>query len=308
MSRVPTCRSNTRPPNPNDGYILFEEDTGQLIIYDGTASAWRAYDYNSIAYSTGGIDELHYSTGIFSDASASYYLNISPTMHFDGKYIDGEDSNNNPANGALVSTWVDRSGNPTNYDLTQSTDSFQAVFDNTTEGQNSLAFNSDSYNTGTTYVGSPGYDYTAVYVAKISGLTNEAISYAPLNGGNNTSTIWFNASSYGDVVHSSTARGFHSGSNDDGTEMPTLFNPLHLFIIQRSFGTVTAYTGGSTQQWSYSSISDAVVINRFGIVDSYVTNGNIFEVMFFDSALSTTNLNVITNYVNNKYGISTTLF
>ena len=309
MSRLSTCSSSSRPSAPNNGDTLFETDTKRVIVYDGTASAWRLYNSDGVAYNTAGIGELHYSSGIFSNASATYYLSVNPTMHFDGKYIDGADSANNPANGGAVSTWSDRSGNITNYDLTQATGSNQATFDTLTEGQNSLAFSSgDFYSIGTNYTGASGGDYTCVYVAKIPGATDNAIQYAPLANGNNTSTIWFNASTFGDVVHSSTSRGFTSGGST-GTAMPTVFNPLHLFIVQRSSSTVTGYTGGNNQQFSHASVSNGTTISEFGRASSsYKTVGNIFEVMFFDSALSTANLNVITNYVANKYGISTTSF
>ena len=310
MSRLSTCSSSSRPSAPNNGDTLFETDTKRVIVYDGTASAWRLYNSDGVAYNTAGIGELHYSSGIFSNASATYYLNTDPVMHFDGKYIDGADSANNPANGGAVSTWSDRSGSVTNYDLTQATGSNQATFDTLTEGQSSLAFSSgDFYSIGTTYTGPASGDYTAVYVAKIPGVTNGAIQYAPLTNGNNTSTMWFNASSFGDLVHGATARGFTVNNQSTGTAMPTVFNPLHLFIVQRSSSTVTGYTGGNNQQFSHGSVTNGVTISEFGRASaSYKTEGNIFEVMFFDSALSTANLNVITNYVANKYGISTTSF
>ena len=310
MSRLSTCSSSSRPSTPNNGDTLYETDTKRVIVYDGTASAWRLYNSDGVAYNTAGIGELHYSSGIFSNASASYYLNVDPLMHFDGKYIDGADSANNPANGGAVTTWVDRSGNVTNYDLTQATGSNQATFDSLTEGKNSLAFSSgDFYSTGTTYTGSSGGDYTAVYVAKIPGTTNAAIQYAPLTNGNSPSTLWFNAAQFGDLVHGSTARGFTVNNQSAGTAMPTVFNPLHLFIVQRSSSTVTGYTGGNNQQFSHGSVTNGTTISEFGRAsNSYKTDGNIFEVMFFDSSLSTANLNVITNYVGNKYGISTTSF
>ena len=309
MSRLNTCTSNTRPSSPSNGDILFETDNKRVIIYDSATSLWRTYDSDGVAYNTAGIGELHYSSGIFSNASATYYLSVNPTMHFDGKYIDGADSANNPANGSAVSTWSDRSGNATNYDLNQGTGSAQALFDTQTESQNSLAFSSgDSYPLSTTYTGASGGDYTAVYVAKIPGATNGVLKYSPLNNGNNASTIWFNAAQFGDLVHGSLSRGFTNGGNSTGTQMPTVFNPLHLFIVQRSSSTVTGYTGGNNQQFSHSSVSNTITISNLGNVPSYPTEGNIFEVMFFDSALSTANLNVITNYVANKYGISTTSF
>ena len=218
MSRLSTCTSLTRPnATAQNGDTLFETNTNRIIVYDSAASAWRVYDSDGVAYNTAGTGELHYSSGIFSNASATYYLNVNPVMHFDGKYIDGADSNNNPANGGAVSTWADRSGNATNYDLTQSTGSSQATFDDITEGQSSLAFSSgDYYSIGTNFSGSSSGDYTCVYVAKIPGTTDNVVLYAPLTNGNNTSTIWFNAAQFGDVVHGDVNKGVTSGGVRQG--------------------------------------------------------------------------------------------
>lgn len=278
-------------------------DAGSIVVYD--SGAWKTFANEYVAPNLNA-SELHYSGGLFTSAAAPFYVSAQPLMHFDAAILDGSDSANNPSSGSAVSVWGDRSGQATTYDLNQGTGSKQALFDTQTEGRNSLAFSIyDSYPLSTTYTGASGGDYTAVYVAKIPGATNGDIKYAPLNNGNNASTIWFNASLFSvDLVHGSTSRGFTSTS----TQMPTVFNPLHLFIIQRSSSTVTAYTGGNNQQFSHSSVSNAATISNFGYISSYPTEGNIFEVMFFDSALSTANLNVITNYVANKYGISTNSF
>jgi hypothetical protein len=309
MSSLPTYTGETRPSSPTPGDAIYLSDVNRIAVYDGDISEWRLFNSDGLVSNAAGPGELHYANGIYDSTSAPYYLDVSPLMHFDGKYIDGADSSNNPANGIAVTTWSDRSGGVVNYDLTQSTGSTQAIFDTVTEGQNSLLFSSgDFYSLGTTYSGVSGEDYTAVYIAKIPGTTNKDMSYSPLCNGNTPSSIWFNAKAYGDVVHGGTSMGFHNGSNDLGLEMPTVFNPLHLFIVQRSSSTITAYVGGSNQQWSYSSINTAATISEFGRASTYPTIGNIFEVMFFDSALSTANLNAITNYAANKYGISTNSF
>jgi hypothetical protein len=49
MSTFSTCTSSTRPGSPTDGDVLFETDTKNVIIWDGTN--WRGYGYDSVAYS-----------------------------------------------------------------------------------------------------------------------------------------------------------------------------------------------------------------------------------------------------------------
>jgi hypothetical protein len=47
MSTFSTCTSTTRPPSPTDGDVLFETDTKNVIIWDGTN--WRGYQNDGIA-------------------------------------------------------------------------------------------------------------------------------------------------------------------------------------------------------------------------------------------------------------------
>ena len=44
MSTFSTCTSTTRPSSPTDGDVLFETDTKNVIVWDG--SAWYGYDYD----------------------------------------------------------------------------------------------------------------------------------------------------------------------------------------------------------------------------------------------------------------------
>lgn len=44
MSTFSTCTSSARPPSPNDGDVLFETDTKNVIIWDGTN--WRGYQHD----------------------------------------------------------------------------------------------------------------------------------------------------------------------------------------------------------------------------------------------------------------------
>jgi len=44
MSTFSTCTSSTRPGSPTDGDVLFETDTKNVIIWDGTN--WRGYQYD----------------------------------------------------------------------------------------------------------------------------------------------------------------------------------------------------------------------------------------------------------------------
>ena len=49
MSTFSTCTSINRPASPTDGDVLFETDTNNVIVWDG--SAWRGYQYDQAAIS-----------------------------------------------------------------------------------------------------------------------------------------------------------------------------------------------------------------------------------------------------------------
>ena len=49
MSTFSTCTSINRPASPTDGDVLFETDTKNVIVWDG--SAWRGYQYDQAAIS-----------------------------------------------------------------------------------------------------------------------------------------------------------------------------------------------------------------------------------------------------------------
>lgn len=64
MSTFSTCTSTTRPSSPTDGDVLFETDTKNVIVWDG--SNWYIYDYddttafqNSLSLSFDGGDKLY---------------------------------------------------------------------------------------------------------------------------------------------------------------------------------------------------------------------------------------------------------
>ena len=78
MSTLSTCTSATRPSSPTDGDVLFETDTKNVIIWDGTA--WRGYQndgvyntYPSNSYSAsfdGSSDYLTGTVGALNSLSA----------------------------------------------------------------------------------------------------------------------------------------------------------------------------------------------------------------------------------------------
>ena len=62
MSTFSTCTSATRPSSPTDGDVLFETDTKNVIIWDGTN--WRGYQSDGVSYAL--------SQGLSLDGNGDY--------------------------------------------------------------------------------------------------------------------------------------------------------------------------------------------------------------------------------------------
>jgi len=83
MSTFSTCTSTNRPPSPTDGDVLFETDTKNVIIWDGTN--WRGYQYdfttaNTLSLEFDGTDRLdttYQSTSGGNDFTISFWMKSS---------------------------------------------------------------------------------------------------------------------------------------------------------------------------------------------------------------------------------------
>lgn len=293
MSSLQTCTSSTRPSSPTNGQVLFETDTNKIIIYDLSATAWSVYNADGITYLSGGADELHYTGGIYDDTGATYYIGTTPEIHFDAAFLDGQDSANNPSNGSAVSSWSNRSGSSTSYTATQATASAQPTF--TTIGDGSkpcVTFDGgDFLDTANNYALSS--DLTLITVSKS---TNAAKSAVLGWNGAWQNTIWLKAS-------------FNSSDYVTGGSRGDLTAPENFAFhtVTRASGTAKLYENGGTALWSGSNTS-TMNAGRIGRNQLDYHSGNISEILVFNSALSTANLNTIRAYVSNKYGITTTSF
>jgi hypothetical protein len=289
MSKLTTTTSGTRPSNPADGTLLYETDTKNLIFWDGTV--WRVYNYDRIAYSTSGASELHYPTGLWSSASATYYLSTSPTMHFDARILDGTDTENNPADGTAISTWANRSGNSTNYDATQSSAAFQPTFTASGPGSKpAVTWATDQLELAEYTTSS---DITQISVSQSTDAKTSAVT-GPAVG--STGTVW---NKEGGVPQSD----FIGGSNLGDVSAPESF-AIH--TVKRDTGSMTLFENGGTVLGTASN-SGVLKVGRLG--KAYPNHaGTISEILLFNSALSTADLNVIRLYLDNKYDLTSTAF
>ncbi len=290
-STLNTCTSGARPASPALGDTLYETDTKRIIVYDG--AVWRIYNNDGIAYNTAGTGELHYPSGIFSSSSASYYISTNPELHFDAKYIDGADAANNPADAGSVASWSNRSGASTSYTATQSTGSATPVFTATGDGSKpTVTFDGGDYlDLANLYEPS---SFSFIVVSK-----SDDASKVGVFGWNGAwqNTIWWKYS----ANSSDSVTGVYSVGDYSSPEN------FSMHVVTRSGTSVSFYENGGSALWTGTS-SATMKLGRIGGSQLGNHDGNISEILVFDSALSTSDLNVVRNYVSNKYGITTTSF
>jgi len=122
MSTFSTCTSLTRPGSPTDGDVLFETDTKNVIIWDGTN--WRGYQYDfarnysqtSVSMSFDGVDDYLQSSSDISftgDFSLSFWIKPTNTndcwfgkFNLNAAYISSNSSGNIQVNGAVSTVGI----------------------------------------------------------------------------------------------------------------------------------------------------------------------------------------------------------
>tara|TARA_R110002110_G_C13300218_1_gene704289 strand:+ start:219 stop:1022 length:804 start_codon:yes stop_codon:yes gene_type:complete len=237
----------------------------------------------------GGTDELNYPTGIWSSAGATYYIGTSPDMHFDASILDGADAGNNPANGAAVSAWGDRSGNATDYDATQASASSQPTFADAGAGPGSkpaVTWATDELDVATGWAAATSC--TAIYVSQATGSASNVTK-----GGGYSYSFWFYL---GQDWICGNAVGDYSTPND-----------FNMHTIHRDGTSVEFFESGGTSLYGPATDSSVMEVEKIGI--TYASHaGTISEILIFASALSTADLNVIRLYIANKYGLTTAAF
>jgi hypothetical protein len=79
MSTFSTCTSATRPGSPTDGDVLFETDTKNVIVYDGTN--WRGYQNDGASFKTNSYSALFDGTNDYIDTNNKFDF-IQQTCNF----------------------------------------------------------------------------------------------------------------------------------------------------------------------------------------------------------------------------------
>ncbi len=291
MSTLNTCTSSTRPGSPAAGDTLFETDTNKIIVYDG--SAFKEYESDSGTY----------------DLDGTNSLSVRPLFHFDAEKINGSDATGNPSNAAaFTGQWTSKINSATT--VAQATASAQPTYH--TSGENSqayLSFDGGDFlhltanvyfqgdftymaiakaatsTSNMTPLGAPGADFDALGQGSFMG------GAAPFSGRAADVLIFYSNSSpsgYPGTAAFPTGKNFHAQTRN--------------LIFKRESAAATLFFDGNNQVSKSSNTSNVDIrVGSIGKGSFNKTTGNIYEVIAFDSALSSTDLNSWNAYVTARY-------
>lgn len=281
---VNTGTAANLPSSPSVGDIYLETDTGKLRWYNGTV--WNTFDYDAQYDPAFAASQLSYSGGLFT--SSDYNISTQPKMHFDAVFLDGADNANNPSSGSAVSTWGDRSGQATNYDASQPTGSEQPTF-NVSGDDKYVSFDGgDDLDLANSLSRSSGQTWTVIQVGK--GNTSSSTYYPAPNVDNSYGSVQLGVY-LGATIY---VRGNILASGKD-------YSALNMFTATRNGSNlVEVFRDGNSSEGTRTA-ADTFVFNNIGRSGGTRTTGDIYEAIFFDQLLSTTDLNTINSYLANKY-------
>jgi hypothetical protein len=283
MSTLNTCTSSTRPGSPSAGDTLFETDTNKIIVYDG--SAFKEYDSDAVGYTSTGEHDLNYPGGLFTDTSATYYVSTQPDFHFDASILDGTAAANNPTSNASVTAFGDRSGN--GQDTTQTSASLQPTF-------HTKPFRPYEW------VGNCRLNFDSSYSVTGAGTF---FAVAQRFGGHARLFDTYDFVSLGEGPASGTDTTFKVfGLATSGTH-DTYTRPVMVVGSRDSSNNVTGWLNGGSSVLSATK-SNTFVLTTIG--RSAASDTMIFELMYFDTDLSLADMNVVREYLSNKYAFLST--
>lgn len=296
MSTLLTCTSSTRPVSPAAGDTLFETDTNKIIVYSGTA--WKEYQDNGQLYNDADITSL--SPHLWLDGAGGYF------------YDDQLKSNLVSNAGESVGTWADRSGN--GFDFVQATASLRPTIikDFGPSNKTFLIYDADQLSfTGTSssqVAGAGSTMFFVIHYGLVGGdyilLASDTTTRIRATANTSTGTLFFHAQNYAGTSSNNTY--LSTDTND------TLVYKVGILAYRVGASLAESFVNGTTQTDTETTIPTGTLFTSgvtYDLFDTTVgpTQPNMLaEFMVFDSALSDSNMNTVTNYLGKKYSITVT--
>ena len=257
-------------------------------------------DGTSQAISPAGANDLHYTGGIYFNTGATYYIGTAPEMHFDAAILDGADPANNPSTGSSVSSFGNRSGSSTNYDASQATAGYQPTY---------------RVSSGLSYVEVGNNNFMPLASSKSIGAGD---NLTVIQVGKRTTDYYStvladsSAASYLDAAYYLIGTNSHymMGTLNSTTSFTqTDLNSLHIIVSQRNSGSFSVWLNSGAAKISGVSNSTTTTYDRLYQGSNLTAiNGDYYETLYFDSALSVSDINIVRSYLANKYSITSSAF
>ena len=319
MSTLNICTSGDRPESPSQGDMLYETNTQQTIVYDG--SGWQEYPSITAPY----------------DLDGTNSMSCRPQFHFDAGKINGEGTGGNPSHGdSLTTSWKSvYSKTPTEEFLSQGTASLQPTWNSGHDDVNGR-FNSQPH------VYFDGADeiilkdrftawggYTVFVVGCAETTTSNFGGFVPFNIADATESSNFDcgasgpwAGRYYDTMqfYGNPQAGYNSAAN--GGKPAWVSNMSVIEMIHLEQEPIGSANGGGLLHFNGNNpcstrTNEARIYPcnyaTFG-GGNYDCKGYIYEMALFpntynsrsgENPLSTADKNAWNAYVRNKYGIGT---
>jgi len=300
-STLITCANTAaRPGSPSAGDTVYQEDTKQIITYDG--SSWQVYDSDG----TGG-----------HDLDGTNVTAAVPLCHFDAAKINGVDTSGNPANAAALTTAWDSKTNGVST-FAQGTASAQPTWYSTgtssepyfsTDGGDELLM--DFRNT---YLGPISGPFTLMGVMERVGTATIGMALGVT--GATTSDHWTGSPWWGwlavDYLYytktgaDSAAHPTFASASGNGSTAVATYGVTRLFMLVRdaSNNTRLYVDGNNTNTANVATFTGDVLMSSLFQVHgaTYRNVGHTYEMALWDSDLSTADKNTIITYANTRYG------
>ena len=295
-----------RPGSPSDGDMYYQSDLQQIVLYDGTATAWRVYDPDAAPY----------------DLDGTNILSTKPIFHFDAARVNGSStaSGDNPVNDQVFDGTTD-SDNPTGgvwtsrvngVTASQSTASDQPTYK--TSGANSQPYflhAADHLNIAVNSEIPARVGAFTVFAFMIS--TANTMSFGgslALSNNVTCETLWLLSSNY-NYLYYNAANDAAANPDIDGSaaDMSVSGQGRMLVMTRDASNNSKLFVDGANTNSSLDGDDFAGTFLGWDCIgatlqssNKFETSGDIYELAFWNSELSTADKNKLVTYCNTRYG------
>lgn len=284
----------------------FNGEISEILLFNQALSddEWNTiHSYLADKYSASSKTVLSGSYALDS----TYSVAASPTFHFspEAEYLLKPDRTQASANDDEVVAWRDKSRG---LQLSSVDSTLNPILKtNHINGNNALYFNGDVLAASATTMLN-NYDGSGTLIFAFD--ANGDSQAEPIAFPNSSSARLINSASNG---YMATLRNIRLSNQPHGVD---IYNP-HISTVTQSIssnyykifgngGSPVTNTTASNPNYSGLVGQRDLLVGASSLTAGYPTNGYIYEILFFDSALSDADMNAVGGYLGAKYGISYT--